>query len=130
MRTNIIITTALAALAAAAPTMGGRAPKYYGVSLYVNSAPASKPPVRSPAPIEINKLTSLHRSKASELTFDKSVHAHVDLNAVECRAYEDEAGIVLLTAGFTNKQPAKLGETPVAVGSVLCYIAVKFTDSA
>ena len=130
MHANIILTTALAALAAAAPTMEKRAPKYYGVSLYVNSAPASKPPVHSPAPIEINKLTSLHGSKASELTFDKSVHAHVDINAVECRAYEDEAGIIPLTAGFTNKQPAKLGETPVAVGSVLCYIAVKFADSA
>ena len=118
MQFQCVLVAVLAALASAAPI----AKKYYGISLNVNVSPAGQTPVLEPAPIQINKLTSLHQAKASELRFDLGVHINVDINSVECRAYKDVAGTVPGSAPFTAKKPAYLSTNLGEVGSVLCYI--------
>ena len=144
MYTKTLLAVVFASLAAAAPASEKRAKKYHGISLNgktsdeltirssnnctsvdnltVNAAPAGSPPIYEPAPIEINKLTSLHKAEASELIFDSGVAINVDINKVECRAYKDVLGLVPGSAPFTNAQPAELSTSFVEIGSVLCYI--------
>lgn len=109
---------ASAALAIAAPTE-----KYHGVSLRVRTTDASTAPaVYSPAPVEINHLTSLHGVHASQISFD-GIAPNVDINKVECRAYRDVEGLVPLGGPFTNEGPGEVGRGAlVEVGSVICYV--------
>lgn len=123
MHTPVIFCAALAALVVAAPTSLKRQSKYYGISINVNAVPSGQPAVYEPAPVEINKLTSLgNNTSASELVFDHGVAINVDLDKVECRAYKDQDGVVPGSAPFTNARPAELSTNLVAVGSILCYI--------
>ncbi|CAK4031880.1 Hypothetical predicted protein [Lecanosticta acicola] len=125
MYTTSIIIAAFAALAAAAPDAGHAAKRdtYYGIGLRVKiTAAFTQPPEYSPAPVEINKLTSFGNTSCTEISFDSGVHPNVDVDSVECRAYKDEAGVIPGSAPFTNKQPAELGTNLVEIGSVLCYI--------
>ena len=82
MHATTIIMAALAAFAAGSP-IEERAAKYFGVSLYVNAAPQGETPILEPAPVEINKLTSLHLSKGSEVS--RVAHLHEDRDS--CHSY-------------------------------------------
>lgn len=131
MYTSALLATFLAALAAAAPStsLETRQSKYYGISLHVDTNPAGQPETASPAPIEINKLTSLGGVSASKLSFDTGVAINVDINSIECRAYKDADGVVPGSAPFTAKQPALLSTNLVEVGSVLCYVVTEGESS-
>ena len=119
MRSALIFTTVFAALATAAPAMTKRDDAYYGVSLfqYIRN-------YRSPIPIEINTLTAFTNLSAYELSFDTGAAINVDINAVECRAYKDAAGVVAGSLPFNVTTPALLAtpNNPVQIGSILCYI--------
>lgn len=129
MYTTTLLTAVLATLAAAAPAtnnLAARDDTYYGVSLRVRTTDAfTKPAVYGPAPIEINKLTSLGNVSASELSFDPSIAINVDIDQIECRAYKDAAGVIPGSAPFNVKTPAELSTNLVEVGSVLCYVVTE-----
>jgi len=125
MYTSTILTLALAALTTALPTQKRQADdKYYGVSLYAHNTFTSGQEYTSPIPIEINKLTQTTNMSTFKLSFDKGVHINVDINAIECRAYKDAAGVVPGSAPFTVDSPALLSTpgNPVVVNSILCYV--------
>ncbi|EME85012.1 uncharacterized protein MYCFIDRAFT_173883 [Pseudocercospora fijiensis CIRAD86] len=80
--------------------------RYHGISLHVNTNSNGTIPTRSPAPVEINNLTSLSGITATALTFDQKIHINVDLDTVECRAFADDDGLIPAGGPFTNRQPA------------------------
>ncbi|KAK4616127.1 Ecp59-1 [Fulvia fulva] len=122
MYTTALLTLALAALSTATPL--SRRDQYYGVSLAVNTNPAGQPETASPAPIELNVLTSLGGVSASKLTIDPNIgpFGGLDINSIECRAYKDAAGVVPGSKAFHVNEPAVLSTNVVEVGSVLCYV--------
>lgn len=124
MYTSTLFTllAASASLVAAAPAVAKRDSTYHGISLHVNTNPAGQPKTASPAPVEINVLTSLNGVSASELSFDMGVEINVDIATVECRAFKDAEGVVPGSAPFNYKTPAELSTNLVEVGSVLCYV--------
>ena len=46
----------------------------------------------------------------------------LDINAIECRAYKDTAGVVPGSATFTVHKPALISTNLATIGSVLCYV--------
>ncbi|KAK4499516.1 hypothetical protein PRZ48_010031 [Zasmidium cellare] len=128
MYTTAFLATILAAVASAAPAsnLAARDDTYYGIGLTIKTTDAfTQPPVYEPAPVEINKLTSLGNVSASEIKFDIPTASHVDVNQIECRAYKDAAGVVPGSAPFNAKTPAELSTNLVEIGSVLCYIVTE-----
>lgn len=131
MYTSTLLTTILATLAAAAPSNppNTRRATYHGVSLSLRITDAfTQPAEYEPAPVEINVLTNLGNTSASEIKFDGS-SSNVDINSVECRAYKDAEGQIPGSAPFTLKSPAELSTNLVEVGSVLCYIVTEAESS-
>lgn len=129
MYTTAFLTTLLAALATAAPAtnINARDDTYYGIGISIRTTDAfTQPPVYEPSPVQLNVLTTLYKTSASEIKFDiGATTSNVDVNSVECRAYKDAAGVVPGSAPFTAKTPAELSTNLVEVGSVLCYIVTE-----
>lgn len=79
----------------------------------------------SQIPIQVNKLALLDgeagglRASAINIT---SVTSDLDINTIECRAYQDTDGVVPGSAPFTVKNPAMLSTQIVNESSVLCYV--------
>lgn len=125
MYTSSAIATGLAVsitLASGAPTKRHSADgKYHGIGLALVTSPAGQLKVTSPAPVEIDFLTSLSNTSCYSIEF-QSVHSNVDITEVECRAYKDESGQIPGSAPFNHKSPAYLSTNPVEIGSVLCYV--------
>lgn len=88
---TILATLAsIATLSSAAPATFKREEPYHFVSISVIDGGLShNPPIASPAPCEINKLTPLGTNgvPATGLRFD-GASANVDIDKVECRAYK------------------------------------------
>jgi hypothetical protein len=77
--------------------------------------------------IQVNKLTLLGvggdtggiRASAISIT---SATPDLDVNTIECRAYQDADGVVPGSAPFTVKNPALLSTQIVNESAVLCYV--------
>lgn len=118
-----ILSLGLAATALAVPTKRDTPDStYHGVSLGLVTSAPGEPKAESPAPVEINVLTSLNDFSCYSIEFQTSVHPNVDVSKVECRAYKDAEGQIPASAPFNYQSPAELSTNLVTVGSVLCYI--------
>lgn len=94
MYTSPLLLAFLTALSSAAPASEKREEPYHFVSISVIDGGVShNPPIASPAPCEINKLTALGANgvPATGLRFD-GASANVDIDSVECRAFKGELG--------------------------------------
>ncbi|KAK4984922.1 hypothetical protein LTR66_008339 [Elasticomyces elasticus] len=126
MHSTIIISTFLAALAAAAPASEKRQDKiYHGISIQAQAnSGMSTPPVYEPIPMEINVLNVFPvPASCSALLIQPRIAINVDPAKVECRAFKDTEGLVPGSAPFSLKSPAHLSTNLVDVNSILCYIA-------
>lgn len=94
---------------------------YYGISLHINTNDRDTAPTRSPAPVQINSLTSLSDIMATAITFDRKLHINVEPNDVECRAFEDSQGVIPIGGPITSRRPARFNHK-TSLGSVICYI--------
>ena len=121
------LSTFLSTLLATATTITSAAPTkrdkvYHGISLWwITDIPDSRY-IRSPGPIEINNLVDVSGSSASSLAFSTTA-VNINIDSVQCRAFQDAEGVVLLGRPFNSKTPLFLSATElVPVGSVLCYV--------
>lgn len=117
------MSLAALSIATAAPTRETNAMVYHGVSLFFITDIPSHPYMRSPAPVEINKLADTPGASASAIAFDQGVSPNVDIHRVECRVFKDADGVVPAGKPFNYKTPLLLsGSETVPISSVLCYV--------
>ena len=77
--------------------------------------------------MEINTLTPCYGDdgngcSVSALILDPGVAINIDIEAVECRAYKDFAGVVPGSAPFNVSVEADISTNLATVGAVLCYV--------
>ena len=99
-------------------------PPSYGVSLEVCGYDPSNPKICGLSSAEINKLLVAVDGAQSALTSIRFAGNawNVDIFAVRCRAYGDREGTIPVAGPFNNTFDLDLGEKPVGVYSILCYI--------
>lgn len=133
MRTSTFLMTLFASIMSASPIQPrqswGSDPNtsdpYRGITLYANILnPFTGVVYRSPAPVEIAKLTTMGSTALFKLSFGTGAAINVDVNSVDCRAYSDAAGTQPVGPVFNAAQPAVFSapEDPVIIGSVLCNV--------
>jgi hypothetical protein len=122
------LTTSLIAIASlAAATPIPRDIYYYGVSINVTTSSGMDPNKTSEAiPVQLNTLVACGYPEdpcsASALALDPDVAVNVDINTIECRAYQDFAGTQPGSAPFNVTQPAYLSTNLVTISTILCYV--------
>jgi hypothetical protein len=115
---------AIASLASAAPLP--RDIYYYGVSINITtSAGMDTNKTFEAIPVKLNTLVACGYPEdpcsASILTLDPNGGVNVDINAIECRAFQNFAGTQPGSAPFTVAQPAYLSTNLATVSTILCY---------
>lgn len=124
MHTTTLLTTLFAVLTAAGPIIprqSNESSTYYGVGLEFQLRFPDGTPYYEPSPVELNQLTQVPVSGLYQISLDPKA-SNVDVDAVECRAYRDAAGVVPGSAPFSREHPALISTTGGSVASVLCYV--------
>lgn len=117
------MTLATLSMATATSTKDANALGYHGISLFFITDIPKHPYMRSPAPVEINKLTNVSGASASVVAFDQGVSPNVDNHKVECRVFKDAQGVVPAGKPINYKTPLFLsGSETVPISSILCYV--------
>ncbi|KAL9096780.1 MAG: hypothetical protein Q9165_001268 [Trypethelium subeluteriae] len=121
-----IAAALLAAVTSAAPTIK-RDDVYRYVGLSFHSLGANGEVVSQSVAVQLYTLTDLDNVSAYEIVFDGS-YDNVDIDSVECLAYEDANGLYIASGDetpFSKSKSAELTSTrhSLAVGSVNCYVA-------
>lgn len=127
---NLITSIITSLIAVASLTTATPIPRdiyYYGVSINVTTSSGMDPNKTSEAiPVQLNTLVACGYPEdpcsASALILDPNVAVNVDIDAVECRAYQDFAGTQPGSAPFNVTEPAYLSTNLATVSTILCYI--------
>lgn len=127
---NLITSIIISLIAIASLTTATPIPRdiyYYGVSINVTTSSGMDPNKTSEAiPVQLNTLVACGYPEdpcsASFLVLDPNVAVNVDINTIECRAYQDFAGTQPGSAPFNVTQPAYLSTNLATVSTILCYV--------
>jgi hypothetical protein len=127
MRPQVILTSLLAAVNIIVARPASRQTTYDVSIAAVISSGLDPTVVEEIFPVKINILTACFENNTqgcsvSSLHLQPNSSTNVNESAIECRAYQDTAGVIPGSAPFNLTSPALISTNLATISTILCYV--------